>query len=81
MEQQSIINNTGKAIVAISLLVFAMGTVVWLLAFGKADNSLHASALSWSYILLCVAAGALGLDVAFAKLLPALVTPTPKGQP
>jgi hypothetical protein len=31
-----------------SFLLFAT-TIVWLLLYGKPDNSLHQSALSWSY--------------------------------
>jgi hypothetical protein len=74
--EKSIINNTGKAIVAITLMLFCLGTIVWLLIEGQPGNSLHASALSWSYTVLVVAAAALGLDVAIAKILPALVTPS-----
>jgi hypothetical protein len=42
---------------AIASLLFCASTIVWVVLYGKADNSLHASALSWSY---CVAIGTLG---------------------
>jgi amino acid transporter len=32
-------------------LIFCAATIVWIILYGKADNSLHASALSWSYSL------------------------------
>lgn len=73
---QGIINKTGKAVVAITLMVFCIVTIIWLLLYGQPGNSLHASALSWSYTVLVVAAGALGLDTAIAKLLPSMVAPT-----
>jgi 4-amino-4-deoxy-L-arabinose transferase-like glycosyltransferase len=33
---------------AIAGLLFCAGTILWILLYGKADNSLHTSALSWS---------------------------------
>jgi drug/metabolite transporter (DMT)-like permease len=32
-------------------LIFCGATIAWLIAWGQPDNSLHASALSWSYTL------------------------------
>jgi hypothetical protein len=44
-------NKTIRAVTVLSVLCFAAGTIVWLLAWGQPANSLHASALSWSYSL------------------------------
>ena len=45
-------NKTIRATTVLSVLVFSVGTVVWLIAWGVPGNSLHASALSWSYTLM-----------------------------
>jgi hypothetical protein len=77
VEAGSTVNKTGKAIVSIGLILFSLSTVVWLVAYGVPANSLHQSAMSWSYCIIMVAVAALGLDSAVTKVLPLLFTPTP----
>ena len=68
-EDKPLLNRTGRALIGLGLMLFCIVTIIWLLNWGNADNSLHVSALSWSYTVLVVSAVALGLDLAFAKLL------------
>jgi hypothetical protein len=65
-----IVNNTYRAVITIALMIFSVGTIVWLLAKGVHDNSLHASALSWSYTMLVACMVGLGVDASITKLLP-----------
>ena len=67
---EPIVNKTWRAVIAIAIIAFCIATVWWLLLYGAPTNSLHASALSWSYWVIMVAAAALGLDTSMAKLLP-----------
>lgn len=67
-----IINKNGRAVAAVAVLLFCVGTIAWLLLKGDPANSLHQSALSWSYTIILVAMAALGLNVtaeAVAQLL------------
>jgi hypothetical protein len=69
-----IINRTGRAVTALAVLVFCLGTIAWLILNGSPTNSLHQSALSWSYTIILVTMAALGLNVTaetVAKLLTA----------
>ncbi len=72
-----IINKTGRAVTALVVLSFCLGTVAWLIAYGSAANSLHQSALSWSYTLLCVAMAALGLNVTVDGIVQLLTAKSP----
>lgn len=63
------LNNSWKIAVTLLALAFHAGIVVWLIAYGRADNSLHASALSWAF---ATAAGVLA-GIGFGALAP-LVT-------
>jgi Co/Zn/Cd efflux system component len=67
------INNTGKAVVAILVLLFNIVCIVWLMAYGHAENSLHASALSWSYTLTALVLGGLGIGSLAPSIMEALV--------
>jgi len=49
-------------------LAFHAGTIAYLIARGRPDNSLHASALSWAYL---TAAGILA-GIGFGALTPLL---------
>jgi drug/metabolite transporter (DMT)-like permease len=40
-----------KLIFAVAGLIFCGVTIAWIVAYGRPDNSLHDSALSWSYVL------------------------------
>jgi hypothetical protein len=82
-----LINTTGRAIVALSILGFAVACITYLLCYGEPTNSLHQSALSWSYMLIIFMALALGIDSAAANWImsaysgkpptPPAPTPTP----
>lgn len=58
------LNATGRAALAIGTVAFCMGTVVWLIAYGQPANSLHASALSWSYTVMGAVLVMLGVAAA-----------------
>jgi hypothetical protein len=64
-----IVNRTIAAVVTIILLALCVTTIGWLMFYGVPANSLHASALSWSYTTIMVCIAALGLDVTVATLL------------
>lgn len=69
-----IINKTGRAVSAFAILAFCLGTIAWLIVNGSPTNSLHQSAMSWSYTIILVTMAALGLNVTaemVAKLLTA----------
>jgi sulfite exporter TauE/SafE len=71
------INKTGRAVTALVVLAFCLGTIAWLVAYGSPANSLHQSALSWSYTPLCVALAALGLNVTVDGIVQLLTTKSP----
>lgn len=73
-----IVNKTGSAVVAGFILVFAVAVIVWVLLYGEANNGHHATALSWSYTLIVVVLGAVGLTPLLAQLLPLVRTPGQK---
>jgi hypothetical protein len=58
-----------KIAFAVLALAFNAGLVVWLMLYGKPDNSLHTSALSWAFTLSVgvLAGGGFG---AVADLIP-----------
>lgn len=58
-----LINKSGRAVLAIALILFCCATIAWLVRFGAPANGLHQTALSWSYTVLCVTLAALGLNV------------------
>ncbi len=68
-----IINKTGRAVIAIAIIVFCLGDIVWLQFYGKPDNSLHASSLSWAWWAVTVMSAALGLNVT-ADVIAQMVT-------
>jgi hypothetical protein len=45
------VNTSWRIAFAWAALGFTGGVVWWLLLYGKADNSLHASALSWAFMI------------------------------
>ena len=69
MDDGILINKTGRAVVVISVLVFSICVIVWILLYGKPDNSLHTSALSWSYTLIVFTTVALGINAAAAAFI------------
>lgn len=69
----NLLNATGRAVIAISVLLFCAGTIVSLLTYGNPHNSLHESALGWSYGLIGLILAGLGI----AAALPSLVKPSP----
>jgi ABC-type antimicrobial peptide transport system permease subunit len=64
MDAKPLINATLRAIITCTVLLFAIGTIVWCLLYGEPHNSLHASAVSWSYTLIIFTMLALGIDSA-----------------
>jgi hypothetical protein len=67
------INDTGKAVIAVLVLIFNLTTIVWLMAYGHAENSLHASALSWSYTTSALVLAGLGIGSLAPSVMEALV--------
>lgn len=51
------------------MLIACCATVGWLLVYGKADNSLHSSALSWSFTLIGVIVIGFGIGAALPQIL------------
>ena len=66
---ESPVNRTGQAIIGITVLILCGVLVVWLMMFGKADNSLHSSALSWSFTLIGVIVIGFGIGAALPQIL------------
>lgn len=71
--EEPIVNRTARAVISVAVLVFSIGVIVWLLFYGKPENSLHQSALSWSYFLLIFTMLALGLEGAAGTFISAVV--------
>lgn len=69
MSESPPVNRTGQAIIGICVLIACCATVGWLLVFGKADNSLHSSALSWSFTLIGVIVIGFGIGAALPQIL------------
>lgn len=66
------INNTGRAIFMAATLVFCGSLIVWVILFGKAENGLHQTALSWSFTLMAVVLAAIGVG-SVLPFVPALL--------
>lgn len=73
-----LVNKTIRAICVIGVLLFALGTIVWVMLYGQPANSLHASALSWSYTLIGFTLLALGIDRVAASVWPGQAPPATK---
>lgn len=73
-DEGPLVNKTLRAVLGIGTIAFCMATIVYLIWHGKADNSLHASALSWSYTIIIAMLIAFGLGNA----IPALINLLPK---
>lgn len=65
------INQTWKTILTICVLACNGSIIVWLILYGKADNSLHTSALGWSYLTVLGILAGLGFG-AISGALPTL---------
>ena len=50
MNDPTNLNSTWKSVLAISALLFNAAIIVLLLRYGDDKNSLHTSALQWSYL-------------------------------
>jgi hypothetical protein len=64
-----IVNATIRAVVTLSVLAFAIGMIVFCVVGGNAANSLHQSAMSWSYMLVIFTMVALGIDSAAVSFI------------
>lgn len=76
MAEDSISTTLGRTwvtVVTIFCLLFNASVISYLLVLGKADNSLHASAMSWSYTTAAAILVALGFG-SLTPLIAALVT-------
>jgi hypothetical protein len=58
-----------KIAFAVLALAFNAGLVVWLMLYGKPENSLHTSALSWAFTLSAGVLAGVGFG-AVAHLIP-----------
>jgi hypothetical protein len=76
-----LINKTGRAVITIGVLVFAIGIIVYALLAGDPDNSLHQSAMSWSYTLVIFTMLGLGIDSAAATFINSRAPAPPTDQP
>lgn len=63
------VNNTGRAALALVALAFNAAIILYLIYYGKAENSLHASALAWSYATSIALLAGLGLGAALPTVL------------
>ena len=43
-------NSTFRIVFAIAFLLFFSGIIIYLILYGKGDNSLHVSALGWAFL-------------------------------
>lgn len=76
MADEPYMNNSLKGGIAITALVFNAGIIVSCVVWGDGHNSLHASALAWSYML---GAGIL-LGLGIGTLAPGLLEAFKGGQ-
>lgn len=67
----SIMNNTLRAVLALIALLFFSGMIVYLILYGKSENSLHQSALGWAFVGDLGVLAALGFG-AIANILPGM---------
>lgn len=68
-----ILNTTGRSVLAIAVILFCCTIIVVVLLRGDPANSLHGSALAWSYSLV----GAILVTLGVAAAIPALTAPKP----
>jgi hypothetical protein len=59
------VNSNWRSFAGVSSGLFFAGTIVWLVLYGRPENSLHASAMSWSF---CGLIGIL-VSVGFSEIL------------
>lgn len=65
-----VVNKTGAAIVVGFILLFSISIIIWTLLYGKSENALHVTAMSWSFTLIVVVLGAVGLGPLLSQILP-----------
>jgi len=63
-------NNTWKTVITIAVLLFHGAIVVYLIFYGKSDNSLHTSAMAWSFATGAAILAGLG----FGAIAPLIAT-------
>lgn len=64
-------NNSWRTAIAITALLFNAAIILFCLLRGHPDNSLHASALAWSYMVGIAILGGLGIGAISPDLLAA----------
>lgn len=69
-------NKTLRALIGLATLGGTSMLIVWLMLYGKGDNSLHTSALSWAFTLHALILVGFG----FGAALPALSSLLPKAK-
>jgi len=70
------LNATWKSIIAMLVLGFNGGLIVYLVMYGQSNNSLHTSALAWSFGSSIALLAGLGFGE-MSGLLSKLITPKP----
>lgn len=73
---EPIVNKTARAIITIAVLIFAIAVIVFCVLKGDPANSLHQSAMSWSYMLIIFTMVALGIDSAAISVISMLREPS-----
>jgi len=66
-----LLNSTGRAVLAIGTVLFCCTIIALLLRYGDHANSLHTSALAWSFALI----GAILVTLGVSTAIPALTAP------
>lgn len=69
-------NKTVRTLIGLSTLGGTSMLIIWLMLYGKSDNSLHQSALSWAFTLHALILVGFG----FGAALPLLAALLPKGK-
>lgn len=69
-------NKTLRALIGLTTLGATTALIIWLMLYGKSENSLHTSALSWAFTLHALILVGFG----FGAALPALINLLPRAK-
>lgn len=61
-------NNTWKAVMTITTLLFNAGIIIFCLGWGAKDNSLHSSAMAWAFMVDFAILAGLGIGAALPTI-------------
>ena len=67
------LNASWRSVVALIVLTGQGAMIVWLVLYGNSSNTLHQSALGWSYVTGLLVLGAIGIVQGAQAIIPLMI--------